>query len=159
MEAFPDLAGLPDDELNGMIEELEREEESISLRRRMLHGRIDILRAEHRVRLSESLHEGAVPSDAGGPHRALFEGTGDVPPEHDLGPMPDLATITDEELRATIRELEVEEDDVSLRRRVLQGRIDLLRAERTTRTREGELDLDALAKVLASGPPKDAGTA
>ena len=44
---------------------------------------------------------------------------------------------TFEEFRATILELEREEDDISLHRRVLHGRIDILRAERERRRRGG----------------------
>ena len=49
-----------------------------------------------------------------------------------MEPLPDLSTLTDDEL-VMIRELEKEEDDVSFRRRVLHGRIDILRAERVAR--------------------------
>jgi hypothetical protein len=51
-------------------------------------------------------------------------------------PLPDLSTLTDDDLRVMIRELEKEEDDVSFRRRVLHGRIDILRAELVARLRE-----------------------
>ena len=46
MEALPDLAGLSDAELKSLIHELEAEENEISYRRRLLHGKLDILRAE-----------------------------------------------------------------------------------------------------------------
>jgi RsiG-like len=46
MEALPDLAGLSDSELKSLIHELEAEENEISYRRRLLHGKLDILRAE-----------------------------------------------------------------------------------------------------------------
>ena len=46
MEPLPDLAGLSDDELKNLIDELTREEQEVSYRRRILHGKIDILRAE-----------------------------------------------------------------------------------------------------------------
>lgn len=46
MDAFPDLATLSLDELKKLISELEEEENEISYRRRLLHGKIDILRAE-----------------------------------------------------------------------------------------------------------------
>ncbi len=53
MEAFPDLAGLSDSELKGLIKQLENEENEISYRRRLLHGRLDILRAELVARLQK----------------------------------------------------------------------------------------------------------
>ena len=47
--------------------------------------------------------------------------------------LPDLGTLSDEDLKALIEKLELEENEVSYRRRLLQGRIDILRAERTAR--------------------------
>jgi RsiG-like len=44
--AFPDLGSLSDQELKDLIKQLTAEEMEISYRRRILHGRIDILRAE-----------------------------------------------------------------------------------------------------------------
>jgi anti-sigma-K factor RsiG len=46
MDVLPDFASLSDDELRKLIDDHVREEEEISYRRRLLHGRIDILRAE-----------------------------------------------------------------------------------------------------------------
>ena len=54
MEPLPDLASLPDDDLKKLIEELQREEQEVSYRRRLLHGKIDILRAELVARLQKS---------------------------------------------------------------------------------------------------------
>jgi hypothetical protein len=46
MDVLPDFKSLDDGELKRLIEELVREEEEVSYRRRLLHGKIDILRAE-----------------------------------------------------------------------------------------------------------------
>jgi hypothetical protein len=46
MDTFPDLDSLSDIELKNVIKELTEEEGDISYRRRILHGKIDILRAE-----------------------------------------------------------------------------------------------------------------
>jgi hypothetical protein len=54
VEALPDLASLSDDELNELIKALKKEEEEVSYRRRILHGKIDILRAELVARLQKS---------------------------------------------------------------------------------------------------------
>ena len=54
MEPLPDLASLSDPELKQLIDELTREEQEVSYRRRILHGKIDILRAELVVRLQKS---------------------------------------------------------------------------------------------------------
>lgn len=50
MEALPDLSKLGDDDLDRLIEELERRESEVSYERRMLQGKIDILRAERVAR-------------------------------------------------------------------------------------------------------------
>ena len=54
MEPLPDLASLSDAALKELIDELTREEQEVSYRRRILHGKIDILRAELVVRLQKS---------------------------------------------------------------------------------------------------------
>ena len=46
MDTFPDLGSLTDQELKDLIKQLTEEETDISYRRRILHGKIDILRAE-----------------------------------------------------------------------------------------------------------------
>jgi hypothetical protein len=51
MELFPDLASLSDAKLKELIRSLEEEENEISYRRRLLHGKLDILRAELVARL------------------------------------------------------------------------------------------------------------
>ena len=51
MEPLPDLATLSDDDLKKLIDELTQEEQEVSYRRRLLHGKIDILRAELVARL------------------------------------------------------------------------------------------------------------
>jgi hypothetical protein len=57
MEPLPDLASLSDAELKSLIEDLQQEEQEVSYRRRLLHGKIDILRAELVARLQRQ--EGA----------------------------------------------------------------------------------------------------
>ncbi len=54
MEPLPDLGSLSDDQLKQLIEDLTREEQEVSYRRRILHGKIDILRAELVARLKRS---------------------------------------------------------------------------------------------------------
>ena len=61
MEPLPDLASLSDEALKHLIEELEREESDVSYRRRLLQGRIDILRAERTARLRKSVQAGDAP--------------------------------------------------------------------------------------------------
>ncbi len=45
-DTFPDLSSMSDKELKELIDELTDEEREISYKRRLLHGKIDILRAE-----------------------------------------------------------------------------------------------------------------
>ena len=54
MEAFPDLASISDDDLKRLIDDLTQEEHEVSYRRRILHGKIDLLRAELQARLRET---------------------------------------------------------------------------------------------------------
>ena len=57
MDTFPDLGSLSDPELKDLIQQLTEEEVDISYKRRILHGKIDILRAELVNRLRRK-HEG-----------------------------------------------------------------------------------------------------
>ena len=61
MEALPDLSTLSDEQLKALIDDLMREEADVSYRRRLLHGKIDILRAERAARLQRSIGEGRSP--------------------------------------------------------------------------------------------------
>ena len=54
LEPVPDFASLSDDDLKQLIEELTREENEVSYQRRLLHGKIDILRAELVARLQKT---------------------------------------------------------------------------------------------------------
>ena len=45
-DTFPDVSSMSDEELKELIDELTDEEREVSYRRRLLHGKIDILRAE-----------------------------------------------------------------------------------------------------------------
>lgn len=160
MEPFPDLSTLTDDELSAMIAERETEEDRISYRRRMLHARIDILRAELVTRIRAKVEDGPIEMPAAGPaERPIFEGTGEVPPEHELDPLPDLETLSTDELREAIRALERDEDDISLRRRFLHGQIDMLRAERSRRARGEHIDPGDLAGILGRSTGPTAGDA
>jgi hypothetical protein len=54
VEPLPDLGSLEDAALKSLIEELEQQEREVSYQRRLLHGKIDILRAELVARLQKS---------------------------------------------------------------------------------------------------------
>jgi CO dehydrogenase/acetyl-CoA synthase alpha subunit len=73
-----------------------------------------------------------------------------------MEPFPELATLSDEDLKKLIEELEREENEVSFRRRVLHGKIDMLRAEVVARLKKTEgksvlehIDLNALTEILS----------
>jgi len=59
-ETFPDLGALSDLELKDLIRQLTEEETEISYQRRILHGKIDILRAELVNRLRHKHEDGAI---------------------------------------------------------------------------------------------------
>ena len=54
MEPLPDLAKLSDADLKQLIDDLTQQELEISYQRRLLHGKIDILRAELVARLQKT---------------------------------------------------------------------------------------------------------
>ncbi|MGH2982997.1 MAG: hypothetical protein ACRDK5_01885 [Solirubrobacterales bacterium] len=57
-ETFPDIGSMSDEELKELIDKLTAEEQEVSYRRRILHGQIDILRAELVNRLRENRPQG-----------------------------------------------------------------------------------------------------
>ncbi len=61
MDTFPDLGALSDQELKDLIQQLTEEEQEVSYQRRILHGKIDILRAELQARLQKQVGEGEGP--------------------------------------------------------------------------------------------------
>ena len=65
MDTFPDLGSLSDQELKDLIQQLTGEEVEISYRRRILHGKIDILRAElvNRLRHKREAGESMISGD------------------------------------------------------------------------------------------------
>jgi hypothetical protein len=54
LEPLPDLGSLSDEELKKLIDKLQAREREVSYERRIMHGQIDILRAEMVARLQES---------------------------------------------------------------------------------------------------------
>jgi hypothetical protein len=61
VEALPDLKTLSDTDLRDLIRTLLEEEQEVSYRRRLLHGKIDILRAELVARLQSQVGQGVSP--------------------------------------------------------------------------------------------------
>jgi hypothetical protein len=72
-------------------------------------------------------------------------------------PLPDLGSVSDADLKQLIDDLMQEEKEVSYRRRLLHGKIDILRAELVARLREtggksvlDQVDVESLTDILAS---------
>ena len=68
----------------------------------------------------------------------------------------DITVLSEEELRELLRALTEEEKALSYRRRILQGRIDLIRAELVGRG-VAALAPEDLARVLLGDSPEDRG--
>jgi hypothetical protein len=73
---------------------------------------------------------------------------------------PDLRSLSDEELKSLIERYQTEEREVSFRRRMLHGYIDMLRTELVARLRESggksvleEVDVNRLSDILAAKAP------
>ena len=78
-----------------------------------------------------------------------------------MEPFPDLSTLSDEQLRQLIRDFEQQEDEISYQRRILHGKIGILRAELVARLQKAggtslQVDIDKLSDILAGkGPAPD----
>lgn len=72
MDTFPDLGSMSDSELKEVIRQLTAEETEISYKRRILHGKIDILRAELVSRM-RNRHESGEPVISGDDVQALTD--------------------------------------------------------------------------------------
>jgi len=79
-------------------------------------------------------------------------------------PLPDLASTNVEELKRLIDEYTKEELEVSYRRRILHGKIDILRAELVARLQKtagksvlDQVDVESLTEILAgkASPPAE----
>jgi anti-sigma-K factor RsiG len=79
-----------------------------------------------------------------------------------VDPLPDLGTLSDEDLKRLIDEYTREEQEVSYRRRILHGKIDILRAELVARLQKtggasvlDQVDVESLTEILAgkAAPP------
>lgn len=149
--------GLP--ELRGLRRDAQRDEADLSYVRRLLQGRIDILRAElaRRTdpeapvvdRLSEILADAPSSRSASARHVTLGTPHGE---EYRLlaaemlsdVELSDLGARTDEELHEGMGKLVRYEQQVSRRRQQLQRTADDCSAEITRRYREGEAQVDDL---------------
>jgi hypothetical protein len=179
-EWVSDIGSMSDAELKNLIGELASDEQDISYGRRILHGKIDLLRAElvNRLRArhdagKESITDADVAqltdlitaaNEESSPGGELAHGDEGVTPPTQLDSFPDLGALTDPELKALIRTLTDEEREISYQRRILHGKIDILRAELVNRVRtqrvEGEAtitgeDIEQLTEILSGKAAKE----
>lgn len=82
-DTFPDLGSLSDEELKELIDKLTEEEDQISYRRRVLHGKIDILRAElvNRLRHKHESGDSLISGDDVAQLTDILAGKAQQPPE------------------------------------------------------------------------------
>jgi hypothetical protein len=149
------LKGTDDDELRARLRESREEEEGLSFLRRLLHGRLDILRAELDARRGgrgtsrglEVLLREALAEGAGSAHRGARAPIGTRPAasagrrlaekivsDDHLTRLPDLES---DEIEAVINRATSEERRLSEERRRLHEVIDALEAELANRYRAG----------------------
>jgi RsiG-like len=83
VELLPDLATISDADLRALVKGLRREEHSISYRRRILHGKIDLLCAELVSRLQNGGGTGEWPEvrEPRRPTKPSLEGAARAAPE------------------------------------------------------------------------------
>jgi hypothetical protein len=88
MDTFPDLGSLSDQELKDLIHQLTDEEVEISYRRRILHGKIDILRAElvNRLRKKHERGDDILTGDDVARLTDILAGRVDLPDDGDTAP-------------------------------------------------------------------------
>ena len=95
MDTFPDLGALTDQELKDMIRQLTGEEQEVSYQRRILHGKIDILRAELVNRLRKKHEEGESAISGADVQQLTDILAGKATPDSDSGVDPEEASGTD----------------------------------------------------------------
>ena len=161
------LRGLPIAEVRQLRTEAEQEEVDLSYLRRMIQGRLDILRAELTRRDSSSnqtLVEGLAailadepraPARGLGRHSTIEPSRADNHRRYVEGlvanvDLSDVSARSTDELARAMRTLSEEEQGISTERRAVQGVMDACSTEITRRYREGEADVSTL---LAEQPP------
>ncbi len=175
-EYVRDLGELDLAEVRGRRDEAAQEETDLSYLRRLLHGRIDIVRAEQKrrreggsssvvERLVEILSDNVVgPAPSGsGRHQTLEPSRAEAHRRHvealvSDADLSDVGSLPDERLDLALRTYAAEEESVSQRRREVQKVVDLLNDEIGARYRAGSASVDTLLAAesgddgTASGP-------
>ena len=160
------LQDLPLGDVRALRAEAEQEEVDLSYLRRMVQGRLDVLRAELNRRdgtggaLVEGL-AGILADEPRAPARGLGRHSTVEPSRADSHrryvealvadvDLSDVSARSTDELAHAMRTLSEEEQSISGKRREVQKVMDECSAEITRRYRDGEADVDAL---LSESPP------
>ena len=167
------LTQLELDEVRARRDDAAQEETDLSYLRRLLHGRIDIVRAEQKrraeggsssvvERLAEILADNAVgPAPAGsGRHQPLEPSRAEAHRRHvealvSDADLSDVASLPDERLDLALRTYVGEEASVSQRRREVQIVVDRLNDEIATRYRAGSASVDRLLAAERGEEPRE----
>jgi hypothetical protein len=166
------VASRPLADVRVLRDEAAQEETDLSYLRRLLHGRIDIVRAEQErrasgddtavvERLAAILSANALgPAMGSGRHTTLEPSRAEAHRRHvealvsdvDLS---DVGSLPDEQLDRALRTYLAEEASVSVRRRQVQAVMDLLNEEIAGRYRQGRASVDEL--LAAQRTPRTEG--
>lgn len=159
-------------EVRSRRDDAAQEETDLSYLRRLLHGRIDIVRAEQKrrveggsssvvERLAEILADKAVgPAMGSGRHQPLEPSRAEAHRRHvealvSDADLSDVASLPDERLDLALRTYVAEEASVSQRRREVQKVVDRLNDEIAGRYKKGTASVDTL--LAAERGEKDPG--
>lgn len=157
-----DLGQLDLAEVRGRRDDAAQEETDLSYLRRLLHGRIDIVKAEQKrrreggsssvvERLAEILADnvgGNAPSGSGR-HQPLEPSRAEAHRRHvealvSDADLSDVSSLPDERLDLALRTYSAEEESVSKRRREVQKVVDALNDEIGARYKAGSASVDTL---------------
>lgn len=157
-----DLAQLDLAEVRSRRDDAAQEETDLSYLRRLLHGRIDIVKAEQKrrreggsssvvERLAEILADNVVgPAPSGsGRHQSLEPSRAEAHRRHvealvSDADLSDVSSLPDERLDLALRTYAAEEESVSKRRREVQRVVDALNDEIGARYKAGSASVDTL---------------
>lgn len=161
-EYLRDLGRLDLAEVRGRRDDAAQEETDLSYLRRLLHGRIDIVKAEQKrrreggsssvvERLAEILADnvgGNAPSGSGR-HQPLEPSRAEAHRRHvealvSDADLSDVSSLPDERLDLALRTYSAEEESVSKRRREVQKVVDALNDEIGARYKAGSASVDTL---------------
>ncbi len=164
-----DLDRLDLDEVRSRRDDAAQEETDLSYLRRLLHGRIDIVKAELKRRaeggsqpvvdqLAKILADNAVgPATGSGRHQSLEPSRAEAHRRHvealvSDADLSDVGSLPDERLALALSTYAAEEASVSQRRRQVQAVMDTLNAEIASRYRAGRASVDDLLAAERARP-------